>query len=105
LIPESPTGRARQNGLCYVRVEVIDRQGQLVPDAVNKIQLAINGPAKLIGFGNGGVTAKGSFQQNAAATYNGRAMAILKSDGQSGVVVVTAVGDGLQSASVSIRLS
>ncbi len=105
LTPERSAVHASQNSLSYVRVEVIDAQGRVVPDAVKKIRLAANGPAKLIAFGNGGALAKGSFQSNEAETHDGRALAILKSEGRSGMVVVEARSEGLQPLSVRFHLA
>jgi beta-galactosidase len=102
---ERAAGHALQNSLSYLRVEVIDAEGRVVPDAVKKIQLTVSGPAKLIAFGNGGALAKGSFQSTEAETHDGRALAILKSAGRPGTIDVKAVGEGLRLASATIRLT
>src|SRR6266404_213801 len=105
LTPERPAGNGRQNSLSYIRVEVIDAQGRVVPDSVRRIQLTAIGPATLIGLGNGGALAKGSFQLTDAETHDGRALAIMKSHGQSGLVIVEARCEGLQPGSARLRLT
>jgi beta-galactosidase len=104
LTPERPIG-ARRNGLCYLRIEVIDAQGRAVADAVRKIQLSVSGPAQLIAFGSGSPIASGSFQSSETETHDGRALAILRHQGCAGAVVVEARSEGLQPASASLSQS
>jgi beta-galactosidase len=104
LIREERAGRADRHALSHLRIEVLDAAGRVVPDAAEPIRIAFAGPADLIGFGHGGPLATGSFQSATTQTYNGRALAILRSRGQPGSVSVTVTGGALQPASTNIRL-
>jgi len=104
LQPEQPAIRARRNGLCYLWVEVVDSAGRVVPDAVRPIQLGLSGPATLAAFGSGNPLATGSFQSLQAQSFNGRALAIFKSDGRAGPLLVEAHSEGLAPATASLAL-
>jgi beta-galactosidase len=76
----------------------------LVPDAMVKVSLAVDGPAELIGFGSANPLAVGSFQSNETQTYRGRALAILRAKGSRGAVRVTIRGDDLEMSEANVVL-
>lgn len=88
--------------LSYVWVEVVDANGRVVPDVATKVALSVTGPAKLLAFGSANPKASGSFQQPETRTFDGRALAILKTD-LRGSVGVACQGEALKSASISIQ--
>ncbi len=82
--------------LVFVRVEVSDERGELVPRASNRIQFEVTGPATLVGVDNGDPTSFESFQARERRAFNGLALAILKTvRGRAGRIVLTARADGL----------
>jgi beta-galactosidase len=81
---------------------VLDARGRLAPDARVKIRISVDGPAELVGFGSGNPLAVGSFQSTEAQTYHGRALAILRAKGITGVVRVEARAEGLEEASATV---
>lgn len=87
--------------LSYVWVEVVDANGRVVPDFATKVALSLTGPAKLLAFGSANPKASGSFQRPETRTFDGRALAILKT-GYRGSVRVACQSEGLKSASISI---
>jgi len=101
---ERARARCHRQALSYFAVDVLDAQGRLVPDAMIGIQLAVEGPAELIGFGSANPQAVGSFQHNITQTYRGRALAILRAKGSHGAVRVTIGGDGLEMGQASAVL-
>ncbi len=105
LTPEQPSNKATRQSLSYVRVDVMDGQGRVLPEETHKISLTINGPAELVGFGSSNPLAVGSFQSHDAQSYRGHALAILRSTGAAGTVRIEAKSDGLSSASTIIKLS
>jgi beta-galactosidase len=102
--PEVAAGLSDRHALNYVRVAVLDAAGQLVPEAMPTVQLTITGPAELVGFGTANPRAVGSYQANIARTFEGRALAILRSRGRPGTVRISASSAGLHSGSTTIRL-
>lgn len=105
LVKEERVSRADRHALTHLRVEVLDAVGRLVPDAAEQIRIGVAGPADLIGFGHGGPLATGSFQSAASHTHNGRALAILRSQGRPGRVSATVTCGELQRGTTTFRLS
>lgn len=93
------------NDLAYVTIEVIDRSGLLVPDAVHVLRASLSGPVELAAFGNANPRGIGSFQQPAAKTWHGRALAILRPTGEPGLAAISIEADGLQSAQTFVMIA
>jgi beta-galactosidase len=105
LTPEQPKGSARRGDLSYVRADIVDAQGRVVPNASLRIQLDVAGQAELIAFGSANPHAVGSYQSSKALTWNGQALAILRGQGRSGRVELRASCEGLQSGTTILPLS
>ena len=89
--------------LVFVRVEVRDARGELVPRAMNQIRLEVTGPAELAGADNGDPTSFESFQSPERRAFNGLALAILRTiRGKGGRIVLSARADGLAPAALSV---
>lgn len=91
--------------LAYVLIEVVDRDGRLVPDAVEVVEVALSGAGEVAAFGNANPRGVASFRQPVAKTWHGQALAILRPKGGSGKLVLEARAKGLRSAKVAVTLS
>ncbi|UVO53084.1 glycoside hydrolase family 2 TIM barrel-domain containing protein [Sphingomonas sp. SUN039] len=101
---EQPKGKGARQSLHYVAIDIVDAQGRIVPDEKRKLNVTVDGPADLIGFGSANPLAVGSFQSREAESFQGRAMAILRSRGAPGTVRIEVRADGLQGAAATVRL-
>ena len=99
------TGRwpTKSGRLAHVLIEVLDQENRLVPDAVNLVRVAVDGPATLAGIGSANPHYVDSYQQPRRWTYHGRALAILRATGERGVIGFSATSDGLRGD--TLRLS
>ena len=88
--------------LSFVKVEVLDQDGNICPNADNEIHFAVDGNALAIaGLDNGDATNHESFQGRDHQAYHGLALAVLKSnDNVAGDSKLTASGEGLTAASI-----
>lgn len=90
--------------LAYVTARVLDAKGLFVPRAHNELRFEVSGPAELLATDNGDPTSFVPFQSAKRATFNGLALAILRTKaGQSGVVTVKAFSDGLETGRISFE--
>jgi beta-galactosidase len=105
LSPERSKNGAARGDISYVRIEVVDAQGRVVPDATNNIQLSVTGAAELIAYGSANPLAVGSFQATAAQTWHGRALAIVRGRGRAGRVMIEAHAEGVRSGNAELRLT
>ena len=103
LTPDRSLIRADRNDLSYVKVEVTDTEGNLVPDADNiLIKFQVSGNGKIAGVGSGNPVDMASFQQPFRKTWQGRCLAILQPEGSAGKIILTARAEGLKEATAEI---
>jgi beta-galactosidase len=95
--------RADGKDLSFVTVRVLDAQGNLVPDAANLVRFGLSGPAQLAGVDNGYQASLEPFKADSRKAYNGQCLAIIQTTEQAGPIVVQAVAEGLQPASVVLQ--
>lgn len=93
-----------RNQLAYVTIDVLDRSGRLVPDAVEVLRASISGPVELVAFGNANPRGVASFRQSVAKTWQGRALAILRPTGEPGIATISVVADGLVQAQAALMV-
>lgn len=102
LIADRSNIKADRNDLSYVQVQIVDAEGNLVPDAATMVNFNINGNGEIAGVGTGNSTDVSSYQQPRKKTWQGKCLAIVRPNGAAGKVVLTASADGLKSANVEI---
>ncbi len=91
--------RADRNDLSYVRAEIIDSNGNIVPDADNIIvDFEVTGNGKIAGVGNGNPRDMSSFQQPRKKAYQGICLAIIRPETVPGKISVRATAEGLKEA-------
>ena len=83
------------NELVYIKAEVIDDQGVVVPEAF-PLTFDIQG-ASFVSAGNGGPDDMASFRSRTPKTWRGAALLIVRPDGPDARVEVTASSEGLTS--------
>jgi beta-galactosidase len=93
-----------RNQLAYVTIEILDRSGRLVPDAVHVLRANISGPLELVAFGNANPRGVASFRQTVAKTWHGRALAVLRPTGEPGVGIISIDGEGLSKAQSALMV-
>ena len=105
LVADRATVNADPNDLAYVRAEIIDQNGNVVPSIDDmEITYQLTGSATLAGVGNGNPADLSGFQQNHKKVYQGRGLAIIRPTGQKGVLTLTATANGLKAAQTQITL-
>jgi beta-galactosidase len=93
---------ADAHDIVNVKVEIIDENGLLVPDADNLINFKVQGKGILAGTDNGNpqdLTPMKSKQRN---VFNGLALAVIQSTLESGNIQLTAKSTGLKSAVLQV---
>jgi beta-galactosidase len=90
--------------LSFITVKVLDKDGNIVPNADNTINFKINGEAVLAGVDNGDPINHDSFKADWRKAFHGLALAIIKANQKAGFVTVTATSNGLQTASIQIEV-
>jgi beta-galactosidase len=95
--------RADRNDLAYVTIEVLDKRGNLVPDAVVPVGFSVAGVAELAGVGSANPKDAASFRQPRRRTFQGRCLAVLRPTGNRGLITLRAEADGLAGATMRLQ--
>jgi beta-galactosidase len=90
--------------LSFITVKVLDKDGNIVPNADNTITFKINGEAVLAGVDNGDPINHDSFKADWRKAFHGLALAIVQAKQKAGYITVTVTSAGLQTASLQIEI-
>lgn len=103
LIADRTIINADINDLSYINVEVVDANGNVVPYVDDlEINYKLSGNATLAGVGSGSATDMSSFQQPKKKVFQGKGLAIIRSNGAAGKIVLKAEAEGLAGSSIEI---
>jgi beta-galactosidase len=96
--------RIAADGLEVMHIEITlrDSAGILVPDHDMRLVFVVSGPGKLIGVDNGDLRSQESYQANSRTTYQGKALAVIQSTGEPGLITFTALADGLPAGTTGV---
>jgi beta-galactosidase len=103
LIADRTEIKANPNDLSYVRAEIIDSEGNIVPDADDiTVSFDVTGRGSLAGVGSGNPLDMSSFRQPGKKTWQGICLAIIQPESKTGKIKVRATAEGLKRASITI---
>lgn len=103
LSPDRNVIDAKPGDLSYITVEIVDKEQNLIHNAGNTIFFTIRGAGSLAGIGSSDPRSEEPFVGNQCKAYEGRAMAVVRSNGEPGDLFLTASADGLPPASVTLK--
>ncbi len=90
-----------ENGeLVYVTVEVTDENGDRVPVSDNSLHFTVCGAGSLLAVGNGDPVSTEPFTGNVRKVWRGLAMAVIRTSGEKGDLLLTVSAEGLTPASL-----
>lgn len=105
LIADRSEIKADGEDLSFVTVNILDKDGTVVPNANNLVKFELSSEkAEIVGVDNGLQTDLSSFKASEKRAFNGKCLAIIKAKEKAGVVTLKAVSEGLESAEVKINL-
>jgi beta-galactosidase len=93
------TDRTRLTGdnedITMVKVEVVDKNGLVVPGASNFLQFTVSGPATIAGVGNGDPSCHEPDQAESRSAFHGLAMVLVRAKRKTGIVTLKVSSPGL----------
>jgi beta-galactosidase len=106
LIADRTKIKADRNDLSYVKVEITDVQGNIVPNANIPITFTVSGVGEIAGSGNACPYDMESFNNLVCKTYHGQALAILRplKEKKAGIITLRAEAKGLSTGEITIRV-
>jgi beta-galactosidase len=104
LVADRTRIRANRNDLSYVMAEIIDTEGNIVPDADDvMVRFEVSGSGIVAGVGNGDPRDMSSFQQPLKKTWEGRCLAIIRPEKTPGNIRLKASAPGLKDGILEIK--
>src|SRR5262249_6311575 len=101
LTPDRRTLAPDGSSLAFVTVDVVDRNGVIVPSADNPISFTVH-TGRLVGLDNGRQESAENYTSHTRMAFNGKALAIVQAGDRAGPVSITASSPGLRTGRVSI---
>jgi beta-galactosidase len=96
--------RSDRNDLSFVKIEVVDANGHLVPLDSIRISLTISGNGELAASGNANPKDMASVNEQQIETYKGKAQAIIRPSGTEGSIKIMVESQGLETGELIIQV-
>ena len=103
LAADRSTINADAKDLSFVTIKIIDKDGNLIPDADNLVNFKLDGNAFIAGVDNGDPVSHDSFKVSYRKAFHGLALAIIQAKETPGAITFTATANGLPNATLVIK--
>lgn len=95
LTPDRSTILADGKDLSFVTVEIVDKDGNLCPNAENDVTFAVEGSGFIAGVDNGNPISMEKFKDNHRKAFYGKCLVVVQNNGEDGNIKLTATAEGL----------
>lgn len=102
LTADRATIQANRNDLSFIKIEVVDQNGQVIVQEPVKIKISVTGNGELIGSGNANPRDMASVNNLELNTFMGKAQAIIRPFETKGEITVSVSANGLKSADLKL---
>ncbi|MCX2484403.1 sugar-binding domain-containing protein [Pedobacter sp. MR2016-24] len=103
LIADRATIKADGKDLSFVTVRILDKDGNVVPDADDLVQFNLTGAGTIAGVDNGFQASLEPFKANYRKAFHGLCLAIIQAQEKGGTIKLTASAKGLKAAMITIN--
>ena len=100
---DKTTLQANGQDLIFVEISTIDADGNHVANANNRINIEVEGPARLLGLDNGDSTDFEQYKASHRRLFSGKLLAIIASTHEAGEIKINASSRGLAGASLELE--
>lgn len=90
--------------LSYVVIELIDKDGNVVPTAENTLTVTVTGNGTLQGLGNADIKDEDPYFDNTHKVWKGRALAVVRSLGKRGKATIRVSSPGLKTSAITLNI-
>jgi beta-galactosidase len=103
LIPDRTKISADGQDLSFVTIEISDAEGMLEPNAENRLQFKVDGPGVIAGVDNADIKDLDPYNSASRKAWHGRALVVIRSARNEGVIKLTVKSEGLPDAIATIN--
>ncbi len=93
---------ANGQDLSYVTIEVTDKDGNLQPNAENRLEFKMSGPGVIAGVDNANIKDVDPYVANSRKAWHGRALVVIKSTKIAGTIKLSVGSHGLNNVTTEI---
>jgi len=104
LTPDRTEISADGEDLSYVKVEIVDQEGRVCPNADNLVKFKIKGAGIIAGVGNGNPISHEYFKAGERKAFHGLCLVVIQSKREQGAIRLSAESEGLQTADLLFRV-
>jgi len=104
LTPDRTEISADGEDLSYIKVEIVDQDGRVCPNADNFVKFNIKGKGVIAGVDNGNPISHEYFKASERKTFHGLCLVVIQSEREPGTIRLTAKSEGLREAELSIQV-
>ena len=94
---------AHADELCFITVDILDKEGNLCPHADQLLHFTVKGEGDFRAACNGDATSLEMFHEPKMHAFNGKLVVIVQSNGKKGDIHLKVGAKGLASASITIK--
>ncbi len=95
--------RSDGEDLAFVTIGVTDKDGYPVENAMNYVEVLVNGAGRLLGLDNGDSADFDEYKGNVRKLFNGKLLAVVGSKTEAGEITITVQGKGLEREKLTIQ--
>lgn len=89
--------------LSYITVHITDENGLTDPNASNKLAFEIEGPGRIVAVDNANLKDSSSYGSNSRDAWKGKALVIVRSTGDAGVISLKVTSPDLKGSTITIQ--
>ena len=104
VVADRTTLEAGGEDLSFITIDILDKNGNLVPHASNKVSIQIEGDVWIAGVDNGSQISHDPFKADWVKTFNGKCLVIIRSGKQTGKAQVRLSSGGMDDQLVNIEI-
>ena len=95
---------AEWDRVAFIRAEIVDENGVIIPDAQELISFNVSDGGTLVAVDSGDNSSHESFRASARRAYQGTCVAVVRAARPSGKITVTASGPGLAAGAITLAI-
>lgn len=105
LIPDRVKLKASKEDLSFVKIEIVDKDGNVVPNAELPVKISCEGKGRIIAAGNGAYADMESFRSLIPKTFRGRAIAVIQPIEELGKIALKAFAPELGETKITLSVN
>jgi beta-galactosidase len=104
MLPDRNEIYADGDDLSNIKIEIVDKDGHVCPNADNLVKFKVEGAGIIAGVGNGNPASHEDFKASERKAFHGLCLAIIQSKREQGTIRLSAESEGLQSGEVLVQV-